>query len=167
MDTRDKSFYIVGFADGEGSFNISFRKRDDYLLGWKITPVFNISQKEKPILALIKQHLECGTLRFRKDGVWVYEVENKKTLRSHIVPFFRKYPFLSQKKKKDFLRFQKILAILDQSKSTTLVNLKSILQLLEEIESKHARKYRDSEILERAHAFWGLNKDKIEKINLK
>jgi hypothetical protein len=33
MDTRDKSFYIVGFADGEGSFNISFRKRDDYFLG--------------------------------------------------------------------------------------------------------------------------------------
>ena len=24
------AYYIVGFADGEGSFNISFRKRDDY-----------------------------------------------------------------------------------------------------------------------------------------
>ncbi len=29
----EKAYYIVGFADGEGSFNISFRKRDDYLIG--------------------------------------------------------------------------------------------------------------------------------------
>jgi intein-encoded DNA endonuclease-like protein len=62
--SRDIAFYIAGFTDGEGSFNVSFRKREDYLLGWKITPVFNISQKEKSILALVKHHLECGTLRF-------------------------------------------------------------------------------------------------------
>lgn len=40
-----KAWYIVGFADGEGSFNLSWRKRDDYLIGWKVSPVFNISQK--------------------------------------------------------------------------------------------------------------------------
>lgn len=49
-----KAWYIVGFADGEGSFNLSWRKRDDYLIGWKVSPVFNISQKEKTILSIIK-----------------------------------------------------------------------------------------------------------------
>ena len=85
---RDTAFYISGFSDGEGSFNVSFRKRDDYLIGWKMSPVFNISQKEKSILALIKKHLGCGTIRFRKDNVWVFEVDNRKALIDKIITFF-------------------------------------------------------------------------------
>ena len=162
---QDKAYYIVGFADGEGSFNTSFRVRDDYLLGWKITPVFNISQKERTILALIKRYLKCGTIRFRNDGVWAYEVENRAALQSIIVPFFKKFRFLSQKKKKDFQRFQKILAILDHHPSTTLQDMERILGLLEEIESKSARKYTNQEILHRAQVFWEKNAEKIEKIN--
>ena len=163
---QEKAYYIVGFADGEGSFNISFRKRDDYLIGWKITPVFNISQKEKYILALIKRYLGCGTLRLRNDGVWVYEVENQTLLRTHIVPFFKKYQFLSQKKKKDFVRFQKILCILDKNSSKTFHDVVQILELLGEISSKSARKYTDQEILERAELFWTQNQEKILRKNL-
>jgi intein-encoded DNA endonuclease-like protein len=99
--------YITGFADGEGSFNVSFRKRNDYLIGWKITPVFNISQKERDILAIIKNHLQCGTIRFRKDNVWVYEVDNHNALKTQIIPFFKQYPFLSTKKKERFCSFSK------------------------------------------------------------
>lgn len=43
------AYYMTGFVDGKGSFNVSFRKRDDFLIGWKITPVFNIRQDEKQI----------------------------------------------------------------------------------------------------------------------
>ena len=32
--------YIAGFADGDGSFNVSFRKRDDYSIGWENKSVF-------------------------------------------------------------------------------------------------------------------------------
>lgn len=163
---REKAFYITGFADGEGSFNISFRKRDDYLIGWKITAVFNISQKEEQILAIIKHHLKCGTLRFRKDGVWAYEVENKNSIQMQIIPFFHKFPFLSQKKKKDFVRFQKIVSILESHKSTSFSDVLNILTLLDEIESKNSRKYTNTEILERASEFWSKNKEKIELKNL-
>ena len=52
-------YYLAGFADGEGSFNISFRRRQDYKLPWKISLCFNISQKAKVILALFKHHLGC------------------------------------------------------------------------------------------------------------
>lgn len=65
----DKAYYIVGFSDGEASFNVSFRKRDDYLIGWKMSPVFTISQKEKTILCIVKKYLQCGTIRFRNDNV--------------------------------------------------------------------------------------------------
>ena len=37
---------------------------------------------------MIKKHLKCGTIRYRKDGVWVFEVDNKTALINTIVPFF-------------------------------------------------------------------------------
>lgn len=164
---RDKAFYIVGFSDGEGSFNTSFRKREDYLLGWKITPVFNISQKQRDILALIKRYLNCGTLRLRNDNVWVYEVDNRNALHTQIIPFFNKYPFLSHKKKADFARFKRIFEILERHKSTTLDDLIEILKNLDEIESKSKRKYTNQEILDRALLFWEINSQKILQINKK
>jgi intein-encoded DNA endonuclease-like protein len=165
MNFQEKAWYITGFADGEGSFNTSFRQRDDYLIGWKITPVFNISQKERSILALIKHHLKCGTLRHRSDHVWVYEVENQTTLREIIVPFFTRYGFLSQKKKRDFSRFQKILSLLETHQSKTYDDIVHILDLLDEIESRSSRQFTNQQILTRAEIFWKQNHDKIFKIN--
>src|SRR5208337_5120414 len=65
--------YLAGFTDGEGSFNVSFRPRQDYPLPWKVSLCFNISQRDPVILSLFKRHLECGTMRQRQDGVWYYE----------------------------------------------------------------------------------------------
>ncbi len=157
-----KGFYIAGFADGEGSFNVSFRKRDDFLIGWKVSPVFNITQKEKTILALIKQCIGCGTIRFRSDNVWVYEVDNLKSIKESIIPFFKRFPFISDKKKKDFARFQKIVKVKEEKKSLTYKDLESLLELLREVESKNSRKYNDSEIKERACLFFRRRK-KTEK----
>ena len=164
---QNKGYYITGFADGEGSFNTSFRERNDFLIGWKISPVFNISQKEKTILAIIKNHLKCGTIRFRKDGVWVYEVDNKDMLINQIIPFFSKFRFLSDKKKNDFSRFQKIVSIVSQNKSTTFDDIVSILKLLEENSSKNCRNFTDKYILDRATVYWNLNKAKIIALNSK
>lgn len=162
---RHKGYFISGFADGEGSFNTSFRVRDDYLLGWKITPVFNISQKERSILGLIKRYLQCGTIRPRNDGVWVYEVDNRTALHEQIVPFFKTFPLLSQKKKKDFQRFQRILNLLNTHRSLTLPDLEALLDIVDEIESKASRKYTSQEILERAREFWTRNQEKIHRRN--
>ena len=160
------AYYITGFTDGEGSFNVSFRKRDDFLLGWKISPVFNISQKERTILALIKHHLGCGTIRFRKDNVWVYEVDNIKSIQQIIIPFFNKFGFLSEKKKKDFVRFKKIVEIKQKKRALTYNDIEKILQLLLEVESKNSRKYNDCEIKERGLFFWERNQKKILRLNI-
>ena len=95
-------YYLAGFADGEGSFNVSFRPRPEFKQKWKISVCFNISQKDKVILALYKRWLGCGTLRERKDGIWYYEVNNLYSIKESVIPFFRKYGFLSAKKKERF-----------------------------------------------------------------
>ena len=38
-------YYFAGFVDGEGSFNLSFRRRADYKLPWKVSLCLNVSQK--------------------------------------------------------------------------------------------------------------------------
>jgi hypothetical protein len=90
-------YYIAGFTDGEGSFSLSFHKRKDYRMPWNISLCFNVSQRDKVILALFKRHLKCGTLRI-SDGVWYYEVNNLNAIMSNVVPFFMKFGFLSAKK---------------------------------------------------------------------
>ena len=69
---------------------------------------FNVSQRDKVILALYKRWLECGTLRTRPDGVWYFEVNNFTAITQNVIPFFKQFGFLSAKKKRDFSKFKEI-----------------------------------------------------------
>nr|YP_009184900.1 putative LAGLIDADG homing endonuclease [Jenufa minuta]YP_009184933.1 putative LAGLIDADG homing endonuclease [Jenufa minuta]ALO63011.1 putative LAGLIDADG homing endonuclease [Jenufa minuta]ALO63014.1 putative LAGLIDADG homing endonuclease [Jenufa minuta] len=109
-------YYLAGFIDAEGSFCVSFSPKtssEGKIMDWQVRPVFSVSQKERPIIALFKRHLKCGTVRTDKRGISVYEVTSKNALCTHIVPFFKKYGFLSAKKKRDFSSFCQILKILE------------------------------------------------------
>ena len=140
-------YYLAGFTDGEGSFNISFRPRSDYHLPWKVSACFNISQKDKVILSLFKQHLGCGTLRSRPDGVWYYEVNNLNTIVENVIPFFEQFGFLSAKKKKDFQVFKKIVSMMKHEDHLTREGMIKILKLRNEMNDGGKRKYSDREIL--------------------
>jgi len=143
----DLGNYLAGFADGEGSFNISFRKRKDYVLPWKVSACFNISQKERPILELFQVHLGCGTLRSRPDGVWYYEVNDLKSLRDNVIPFFQKFPFLSQKKQRDFKTFCQMIELLSSGQHLFKEGIQHILLLRKTMNNGGKRKYSEQEIL--------------------
>lgn len=132
--------YIAGFTDGEGSFNVSIKKRLDYKKSWKITASFNISQKDRVILAWIKHVLKCGTLRERKDGVVYYEVTNIASLHDVIVPFFKKYSFRSSYKKNNFRIFSEIVEIMYAGEHNTSEGFQKVLELRENINSGIGRK---------------------------
>ena len=141
-------YYLAGFADGEGSFNVSFRPRPDFKQKWKVSVCFNVSQKDKVILALYKRWLGCGTLRSRPDGVWYYEVNNLVAIRECVIPFFRKFGFLSAKKKRDFSKFQQIVRLIEEEKHLTESGIKEILDIREEMNDGGKRKYSRKEIEE-------------------
>lgn len=140
-------YYLAGFADGEGSFNISFRRRQDYKIPWKVSLCFNVSQKDKVILALYKHHLGCGTLRDRPDGVWYYEVNNLIAIREKVIPFFRKYHFLSAKKKRDFAKFCQAVEMMEQGKHLHYEGIKEILKLRSDMNDGGKRKFSENDIL--------------------
>jgi hypothetical protein len=140
-------YYLAGFADGEGSFNFSFRPRSDYRIPWRVSACFNISQKDKVILALFKRHLGCGTLRARPDGVWYYEVNNLNAIQENVIPFFRRFGFLSAKKKKDFQIFRQIVSMMNNDGHLTKEGIAEILRLRNAMNDGGKRKYSDGEIL--------------------
>ena len=143
-------YYLAGFADGEGSFNVSFRRRQDYRMPWKVSLCFNVSNRDKVILALFKRYLQCGTLRQREDGVWYYEVNNFNAIRDHVIPFFEQFRFLSAKKKRDFSKFKKIARIIAEGRHTTEEGIREILRIRKQMNDGGAgrRKYSDEEILQ-------------------
>jgi LAGLIDADG endonuclease len=142
-------YYLAGFADGEGSFNLSFRKRKDYSMPWKVSLCFNVSQKDKVILALYKRHLKCGTLRSREDGVWYYEVNNFAAIQENVIPFFKRFGFLSAKKKRDFVKFMQIAELIADGKHLEKAGIKRILEIRKTMNDGGVgrRKYSDTEIL--------------------
>jgi hypothetical protein len=144
-------YYLAGFADGEGSFNVSFRPRPDYQVPWKISLCFNVSQRDRVILALFKRYLQCGTLRQREDGVWYYEVNNLNAICEHVIPFFERFRFLSAKKKRDFAKFKKIARLMQEGRHLTEDGVREILNIRAGMNDGGAgrRKYSDEEILSR------------------
>jgi hypothetical protein len=143
----DIGWYLAGFADGEGSFNLSFRRRKDYQMPWKISLCFNISQKERAILALFKRHLHCGTLRQRRDGVWYYEVNNLRSIRENVIPFFKRFHFLSAKKKRDFSKFKKLAELLAKGRHLEREGIVEILEIRRDMNDGGKRRYSEEEIL--------------------
>lgn len=140
-------YYLAGFADGEGSFNISFRPRNDYQVPWKVSVSFNVSQKDRVILALFKRYLGCGTLRGRPDGVWYYEVTNLNAVIENVIPFFERFGFLSAKKKRDFSKFKQIVAVMKKGAHLTPDGIREILSIREEMNDGGKRRYSHAEIL--------------------
>src|SRR5437867_3385475 len=133
--------YLAGFADGEGSFNISFRPRSDYQVPWKVSLCFNISQRDAVILSQFKRHLECGTMRQRRDGVWYYEVNNLTPIIENVIPFFERFGFLSAKKKRDFAKFKQLAQLLADKRHLTREGIREILDVRRDMNDGGNRRY--------------------------
>jgi hypothetical protein len=142
-------WYLAGFADGEGSFNVSFRPRADYGPPWKVSLCFNISQRDPVILALFKRHLECGTMRQRRDGVWYYEVNNLQAILNNVIPCFRRFHFLSAKKKRDFAKFVKLAEMMEQGRHLERSGIEEVLLIRRDMNDGGKRRYTDELVLAR------------------
>ena len=141
-------YYLAGFADGEGSFNVSFRPRADYRMPWKVSLCFNVSQRDEVILSRFKRHLACGTMRQRSDGVWYYEVNNLTAIVENVIPFFDHYGFLSAKKQRDFAKFKQLAILLKEGRHSDRVGVEQVLRIRSDMNDGGNRRYSDERILD-------------------
>jgi hypothetical protein len=129
---------------------VSFRKRRDYAMPWKVSLCFNVSQRDKVVLTLFQQHLKCGTMRTRADGVWYYEVNTHTAIVENVIPFFDRFGFLSAKKQRDFAKFKQIAQLIQEGRHLTQDGIAEILEIRRDMNDGGAmrRKYSDDSIVE-------------------
>jgi len=143
-------YYIAGFVDGEGSFNVSLRRKKDYKLNWQIVLSFNVSQKDQVVLSMMKQYLECGIIKTRRhDGLHSYDVTNPTGIVKRVLPFFDRFEFISTSKKINYSIFKKIVYMMYAKKHLNKDGFVQILKLREKLnEGKgRTRKYSMEDVL--------------------
>jgi hypothetical protein len=100
----------------------------------------NVAQRDKTVLALMKQHLGCGRLQARQDGVWYYVVSNPQAIQERIIPFFERFGFLSAKSKKNFGLFKKATYLVCNKKHLTRSGLEEIARIRELLNEGRGRR---------------------------
>ena len=155
-------YYIAGFIDGEGSFNVSLRKNPSYRLDWQVVLSFNVSQKDIYMLNIIKRYINCGIIKQRKrDGLYSLDVTKPSDVIENVIPFFDKFRLLSPSKRKNYEIFKRISMLMKEKKHLEEKGLHKILKLREELNTGKGRKRKysindvfvekSSETIRRAH----------------
>ena len=124
------SWYITGFADGEGCFSVSFNRRAKLKTGIEVRPSFSIAQNKRSLQVLkdIHTYFGCGAIRFSKrDQMYRYEVRSISDIRKRIIPHFQKYP-LQTSKARDFEIFAEVCELIHQSKHLNSDYLEQIIR---------------------------------------
>lgn len=147
--------WISGFTQTDGSFTISFEKRDKGIL-FSPSPVFNLSQTNVEwdmFLSLLK-YLGAGKVYKNRNGV-ILVVKSIEDIISVIIPLFDKSPLRGSKllsylvfrtvvllmKDKKHLSIKGLLQIIDvayfMNKDTSLRSNDTKLKLLNELEARY------------------------------
>jgi hypothetical protein len=88
-------------------------------------------------------------MRQREDGVWYYEVNNLDAIVENVIPFFKRFGFLSAKKKRDFSKFCQIAELLEQGAHLHKEGIEKILEIRRDMNDGGNRRYSEIEIMAR------------------
>ena len=110
-----EAHWVVGFVDGEGCFFIGINQHPGMTAGFQVLPEFTVVQHQRDVQLLhaLKQFFGCGVVRVNHGDRMAYRVRKFEHLMQRIVPFFEQYPLCS-KKWVDFLKFRKVLMLMDR-----------------------------------------------------
>lgn len=146
---QNLGYYLTGFVDGEGSFNVSLRQKSDYAIKWQVVLSFNVSQRDTTNLLTLKEVLGCGIIKKRFDGVYSLDITKPSNIILKVIPFFRRFPFRSKKAVKNFAIFCKIAALMSLGNHKHIEGFKEILSIRETLNegAGRTRKYTESFVL--------------------
>ena len=141
--------YVTGFTDGEGSFLVSFNRREKLMTGLEVRPSFSLSQHERSrkILSHVQRFFGCGSIRYdRHDQTYKYEVRSLDDLWERIIPHFVSFP-LQTAKRNDFETFMNICSLMRMSKHRTRQGIEKIMTLAYSMNNLGARRFEFRDLL--------------------
>ena len=132
------SYWLAGFADGEGCFDCVIRKSLTTKTGHQVATRFTIIQHSRDTLLMdaLKNHLGCGTVRVDSNKSYVtWSVSDFSEILNIVIPFFDKYP-IQGKKLADYQDFRKVAFLMKDKVHLTTEGLNEILQIKAGMNSK-------------------------------
>ncbi len=141
--------YLSGYADGEGSFCVSFSPRPKLNTRVEVRPSFSVSQNgdRREVLDLFLKYFHCGYIRKNpSDKTYKYEVRSLDDLLEKVVPHFHAFPLLSSKQK-DFEKFKKICGMMKKKNHVNKATLRKILDIAFTMNTSGTRKYTKEYLL--------------------
>mgnify|MGYP000518931686 CR=1 FL=1 len=123
-------YWISGFVDGEGTFYIGINKNATMSAGYQVLPEFRVVQHVKDIQVLyaIKKYFGVGVVRVNHDDRYELRIRSLDHLNMIIVPFFDKYQLHTQKKF-DFIKFKKVINLMNKKDHLTEDGIKRIIEI--------------------------------------
>lgn len=97
--TKTEKAYIAGFLDADGSIYVRLKPNEDYRYNFQVAPYIVFYQKKDQVKVLehIKELLNVGYLRYRKDGIVEYTIGDVAGLRK-LIATVRDYLVLKRKR---------------------------------------------------------------------
>ena len=119
--------WVVGFVDGEGCFFVGVNRHPEMASGFQVLPEFTVVQHERDVQLLhaLKSFFGCGVVRKNHGERMAYRVRGLEHLNLRIIPFFEQHP-LKSKKKIDFLKFRKVLQLMNDGQHLKLSGVEEI-----------------------------------------
>ena len=118
-------WFITGFVDGEGCFTIVIRKDPRNRIGWRIEANFIIGlhKRDKELLRLIQAYFSgIGRIGKERNSCCDFVVSKIDQILTHIIPFFDKYPLITQKRA-DYLLFKEVILMMQRKEHLTVEGL--------------------------------------------
>ncbi len=121
--------WVVGFTDGEGCFFVGINRNPTTTTGYQVLLEFVIVQHKRDIQILyaLKRFFRHGVVRPNHGDRYAYRVRDLQGLWK-ICDFFLKHP-LKTKKRIDFLRFHRILSMMERGDHLRLDGLLEIAKI--------------------------------------
>lgn len=134
-------YWISGFVDGEGTFYVGINKNATMSIGFQVLPEFRIVQHKKDIKLLyaLKKYFNCGVVRVNHDDRYELRIRSLEHIKEVVIPHFDKYPLLTQKKF-DFIKFKKIINLINQNKHLNFNGLVKIIDIASKMNRKDKQK---------------------------
>ena len=138
--SRLEAQWVVGFVDGEGCFYVGVNAQPEMKTGYQVLPEFTVVQHERDVQLLyaLKKFFGCGVVRQNHGDRMAYRVRGVEHLQERVIPFFEKHS-LKTKKHLDFLKFRKVLMMMQRNEHLTLDGIEKIRQIASEMNTGRER----------------------------
>ena len=132
--------WVVGFVDGEGCFYVGINPHPEMRAGLQVLPEFTVVQHERDVKLLyaLKAVFGCGVVRRNHGERMAYRVRSQQHLLERILPFFEKHP-LKSRKRQDFLKFRRILRLMERGDHLSEEGIAKIREIAGEMNRGQSR----------------------------